>query len=205
MKQLRVITIALLVVFLSSNGYAVETTQAPDTEEDSAIEKVDPIEFMIGQRIQLYNGNRWELRMHIKDLQFLPVLPGGVSFKWYHALNNKTISIPVGTEVVWINQDVITSDDKAWFVTAHMMHVRNNDGKVIHMGPVLDKPGSSFSHLFNKPGTFIYACNLHPKKMRGIIQVVNVSPLPLMQLAPGSSITPPDDPEEEEEDEDDES
>src|SRR5688572_797932 len=101
---------------------------------------------------------RWVLRVGIKDLQFLPVLPDQVSFAPFHALNEKEISIPLGTEVVWSNEDVLTSDDSTFFVTNHWITVQDEQGKTIKVGPVLSKPGASFSFLFDQPGHYSYKC-----------------------------------------------
>lgn len=146
-------------------------------------------------------ANKWVLRIAIRDLQFLPVMPDQATFSEFHSLNDKEISIPVGTEVVWSNEDVLTNDDKAFFVTAHMINVRDNNDKVIKMGQILLKPGASFSFLFSQPGQYAYACLIHPEKMRGKITVIGLSPLPLVQLTAGASDVPPIDPDEEEESE----
>jgi plastocyanin len=144
-------------------------------------------------------ANKWVLRIAIRDLQFLPVMPDQATFSEFHSL--KEISIPVGTEVVWINEDVLTNDDKAFFVTAHMINVRDNNDKVIKMGQILLKPGASFTFLFSQPGQYAYACLIHPEKMRGKISVIGLSPLPLVQLTAGASDVPPADPDEEAEEE----
>jgi plastocyanin len=58
------------------------------------------------------------------------------------------LAVPVGTEVIWMNQDdtphTVTSDDKTTFASS-----------------LLDT-GDTFSHRFDKAGTFSYFCSVHP-------------------------------------------
>jgi plastocyanin len=66
-----------------------------------------------------------------------------------------TMSVPVGTQVHWINRDdiphTVVSEDKAFKSKA------------------LDTD-DRFSYTFSKPGTYKYFCSLHPK-MTAIIVV----------------------------------
>lgn len=66
-----------------------------------------------------------------------------------------TITVTVGTEVTWVNNDVIfhtvTADDGSF-----------NSGML--------RPNASFSHTFEEVGTFPYFCAVHPS-MRGTIVV----------------------------------
>lgn len=67
-----------------------------------------------------------------------------------------TITIPVGTTVVWTNDDgadhTSTSDDGTW------------DSGVI-------EPGDSFEFTFDEPGTYTYLCEIHPTQMQGTVVV----------------------------------
>jgi plastocyanin len=58
------------------------------------------------------------------------------------------LTVPVGTEVVWMNQDdtphTVTSDDKTTFASS-----------------LLDT-ADTFSHRFDEAGTFSYFCSVHP-------------------------------------------
>jgi plastocyanin len=59
-----------------------------------------------------------------------------------------TLTVPVGTEVTWVNQDdvphTVTSDDRTTFAS-----------------DLLDTD-DTFSHTFDAPGTFGYFCSVHP-------------------------------------------
>jgi plastocyanin len=67
------------------------------------------------------------------------------------------LTVPVGTTVVWINDD--TAD-----------HTVTSDDDAFHSGYIA--PGGRFSHLFDSPGRYSYHCNIHPFA-RGIIQVTS--------------------------------
>lgn len=71
------------------------------------------------------------------------------------AFQPQTITVPPGSEVVWINEDdtphTVTSADRAL----------NSSG--------LDQ-GDRFSATFDKPGSYPYFCSLHPQ-MRGVVVV----------------------------------
>ena len=58
------------------------------------------------------------------------------------------LTVPVGAEVVWMNQDniqhTVTSDDKTTFASS------------------LLGSGDTFSHRFDEPGIFPYHCSVHP-------------------------------------------
>ncbi len=66
-----------------------------------------------------------------------------------------TVTVPVGTTVVWTNRDdiphTVVSDDK------------------IFKSKVLDTD-EKFSYTFTKPGTYPYFCSVHPK-MTGKVAV----------------------------------
>ena len=71
------------------------------------------------------------------------------------AFSPDTITIPVGTEVNWINMDSaphnVTSD----------------------MGSELDSPsmaqGDIFTHVFSTAGTFTYHCGIHPSMKATVV------------------------------------
>jgi len=67
-----------------------------------------------------------------------------------------SVTIKAGTTVVWTNKSdtlhIVTSDDSSW------------------MSESLDQ-GQSFKHVFDKPGTYAYHCDIH-WFMKGTIIVV---------------------------------
>jgi plastocyanin len=71
------------------------------------------------------------------------------------AFSQASITVPVGTKVTWVNHD-------------DMLHTVADEGKAFKSDP-LDN-GDSFSHTFDKPGTYKYFCSLHPH-MTGTIVV----------------------------------
>jgi plastocyanin len=68
----------------------------------------------------------------------------------------ENVSVHPGDTVVWTNKDdrdhTVVAQDGSFAST------------VIHHG-------ESFSHKFEKPGTFTYGCKLHPR-MKGVVTVV---------------------------------
>jgi len=64
------------------------------------------------------------------------------------AFTPEVLTVPVETEVVWMNRDTIqhtvTSDDQTTFASS------------------LLGSGDTFSHHFGEPGTFPYHCSVHP-------------------------------------------
>jgi plastocyanin len=71
------------------------------------------------------------------------------------AFSQPSLTVPVGTKVTWVNHDV-------------MLHTVADEGKSFKSDP-LDS-GETFSHVFDKPGTYKYFCSLHPH-MTGTIVV----------------------------------
>ncbi|AQH01022.1 hypothetical protein A9R05_19280 [Burkholderia sp. KK1] len=71
------------------------------------------------------------------------------------AFNQATITVPAGTKVTWVNHD-------------DMLHTIADEGKSFKSDP-LDN-GESYSHVFDKPGTYKYFCSLHPH-MTGTVVV----------------------------------
>jgi plastocyanin len=73
----------------------------------------------------------------------------------HFAFTPSTLSIPVGTTVIWSNQD-------------GTLHTVTSSTQAFTSGG-LDQ-GAGFSHTFSAPGTFAYYCKLHPS-MTGTITV----------------------------------
>ncbi|SPB13305.1 copper binding protein [Caballeronia novacaledonica] len=71
------------------------------------------------------------------------------------AFSRSSVTVPVGAKVTWVNHD-------------DMLHTVTDEGKSFKSDP-LDS-GESFSHVFDKPGTYKYFCSLHPH-MTGTIVV----------------------------------
>ena len=71
------------------------------------------------------------------------------------AFSPERMELSIGTELTWMNDDptghTVTADDGSF-----------DSG-------VLD-PGGRFSYVFNRPGTYTYACSIHPS-MRGTVHV----------------------------------
>jgi plastocyanin len=66
----------------------------------------------------------------------------------HFAFTPQVLTVPVGTEVVWMNQDnvqhTVTSDDETAFVSSLL-------GR-----------GDTFLHRFDEAGIFPYHCSVHP-------------------------------------------
>ncbi|RUL62633.1 hypothetical protein EKH79_16870 [Dyella dinghuensis] len=71
------------------------------------------------------------------------------------AFSPKTLSVPAGARVVWVN-----SDDEP--------HVVTSAGSLFTSSKALDT-GDSFSTTFQKPGTYAYYCSIHPMMVGTII------------------------------------
>jgi len=89
-----------------------------------------------------------------------------------------TITVPVGTRIVWTNQHSFT-------------HTTTSDTSVWNSGPLTT--GQSFSFTFTQPGTFAYHCSIHPS-MHGTI-IVLPPPTPIPQpvghnIAPAATSAP---------------
>src|SRR5579872_7232070 len=67
-----------------------------------------------------------------------------------------TVTVPVGTTVIWTNKDEIP-------------HTVASSDKTFTASSGLDT-GDSYSYTFDKPGTYKYYCTLHPF-MTGVIVV----------------------------------
>jgi plastocyanin len=81
--------------------------------------------------------------------------PGEVVMENF-AFQPAEITVEVGSEVTWTNQDGVThtatSDDEIW-----------NSGNLAS--------GGSFSQTFEEPGTYTYFCQIHPGRMQGTVVV----------------------------------
>ena len=64
------------------------------------------------------------------------------------------ISVDPGATVTWVNEDNFT-------------HTVRIDDEVIGQAA----PGESITHDFEESGSFAYDCSLHPKDMRGVVNV----------------------------------
>jgi len=69
----------------------------------------------------------------------------------------QSLRVAVGTKVVWTNQDDIPHS------------VVSAEQPPAYKSPALDTD-ESFSHVFDKPGTYTYFCGLHPH-MKGTVVV----------------------------------
>lgn len=70
-----------------------------------------------------------------------------------YAFTPKTITVPVGTTVIWINQDSVAHNIKS--------DTFNSD--------ILNQ-GDTFEHTFNTAGIYNYSCSIHPS-MTGTVVV----------------------------------
>lgn len=67
------------------------------------------------------------------------------------------ITVKEGTKVTWTNSDNFT----------HTVRIGREGGRVL--GEM--KPGESVNYTFDKTGTFLYDCSLHPQNMKGEVRV----------------------------------
>jgi plastocyanin len=77
-----------------------------------------------------------------------PTVPNQVTIDNF-AFNPKTLTVPVGTEVTWINRDDVPH------TATSAVKPRVFDSKTLDTD---DK----FSHVFTTPGTYPYFCAVHP-------------------------------------------
>jgi plastocyanin len=78
-----------------------------------------------------------------------------VSMAKSYRFDPDVIRIKAGDTVTWTNNDNFTHS------------VRLQDGGETQFM----KPGESVTHAFTTPGVYQYDCSLHPKDMRGSVQV----------------------------------
>ncbi|RDS84782.1 hypothetical protein DWU98_02125 [Dyella monticola] len=67
----------------------------------------------------------------------------------------KTLTVPIGTRVVWTNRD-------------EEPHVVTSAGATFPSSKALDS-GDSYTVTFSKPGTYTYYCSIHPMMVGTII------------------------------------
>jgi plastocyanin len=97
---------------------------------------------------------------NVDDSSFTVTIPENAA--WNQGIdqrfNPSNITIPVGAEVTWINEDesehTVTSGN-----VANQVHERIYDGR-FYSGVFGSE--DSFSHIFNEPGTYPYFCSPHP-------------------------------------------
>jgi plastocyanin len=70
------------------------------------------------------------------------------------AFSPATLTVKTGTKVTWTNNDSVT-------------HTVTADQGAFDSGDL--SPGSSFSFMFTKAGTYKYHCNIHHSMMATII------------------------------------
>ena len=123
----------------------------------------------------------WSLNLAIHDLKFYPdqLFPALAYPIDYDAIslpepvNDKTIQIPVGSTVSWVNKDRNPGDEKNELtINPHLIQVIGPDGKPIAQSPMLGTLGQTFTERFDEAGEFSYRCAIHPMKMRGKITVL---------------------------------
>ncbi len=85
-----------------------------------------------------------------------------------------TMTVPVGTRVVWTNQQ------------AQVPHTVTSDTAGIFDSGIL-QTGMTFAFTFNQAGTFAYHCNVHPN-MRGTVVVTAAA---ATATAPAAPTAPP--------------
>ncbi|MEB8340346.1 cupredoxin domain-containing protein [Streptomyces endophyticus] len=86
----------------------------------------------------------------------------------------RTLTIPVGDSVTWVNQDTAPHD------------VKTTSGPASIHSPMLDK-GGTWSYTFTKAGSYGYVCTVHPGMTGGIV-VKAAAPA---TRAPAPSTPPP--------------
>jgi plastocyanin len=84
-----------------------------------------------------------------------PAAPSPQVIIAHFAFTPDVLTVPAGTEVVWMNQDntrhTVTSDDNTTFASS------------------LLGAGDTFSHRFDEPGTFPYHCSVHPSMTAQVV------------------------------------
>ena len=73
------------------------------------------------------------------------------------AFNPAVLNVPVGTIVVWYNNDSVT----------HTITARDNSFDSGNLSP--GEPGDTFRYTFEQSGTFEYYCKIHPSMVGKII------------------------------------
>ena len=80
------------------------------------------------------------------------------------------VTVKRGEKIVWIYADGAKEPHS---VTSGACRVNDcsGGGKKFDSGRTLIKPGNRFEHVFTKPGTFPYHCDLHLGSMQGTVTV----------------------------------
>jgi plastocyanin len=89
--------------------------------------------------------NRGQYEIWMKNISYIP----------------DTLNVPVGTTVTWTNQDSV----------AHTV----TSGDTVNSKILFDSHsigiGDSFSHKFDSSGVYHYHCDIHAKRMHGVVVV----------------------------------
>ena len=80
------------------------------------------------------------------------------------------VTVKKGEKIVWIYADGAKEPHS---VTSGACRVNDcsGGGKQFDSGRTLLKPGNRFEHVFDKPGTYPYHCDLHLGSMQGTVKV----------------------------------
>ena len=106
-----------------------------------------------------------------QSMNYYIVIPMGAA--WREVIVNRfdpsDVTIPVGSEVIWSNQDKLSHT-----VTSGNASI-GADGKfnsnVLHLH-------DSFSYIFSQPARYSYYCIMHPW-MKGMVKVSNSDSIPM--------------------------
>ena len=85
-----------------------------------------------------------------------PVETNEVNLPKSYLFEPAAISVPAGTTVTWTNEDEFTH-------SVRLLEGEEFEGMM--------KPGENLEFTFDEPGTYPYDCSLHPKDMKGTVQV----------------------------------
>jgi plastocyanin len=85
-----------------------------------------------------------------------PVETNEVALPKSYLFEPAAISVPAGTTVTWTNEDEFTH-------SVRLLEGEEFEGMM--------KPGETLEFTFDEPGSYPYDCSLHPKDMKGTVQV----------------------------------
>ena len=85
-----------------------------------------------------------------------PVATNQVDLPQSYRFEPEVVTVPVGTEVTWTNNDQFT----------HSVRLLDDGGEVMQLAP-----GESVSFTFTTAGTHDYDCSFHPQDMKGSVIV----------------------------------
>jgi plastocyanin len=92
------------------------------------------------------------------------------------AFNPSTITVAVNSTITWTNKDAIT-------------HTVTSDSGTFDSGNVT--PGSTFSFMFAKEGTFTYHCKIHPSMVATVVvSAAAPTTMPTTPTTPSAPSTP---------------